>query len=239
MENSRQAQAPSGDAAGEDGALRAPSAHLLMEENALLAAELRDARAEIAARGAELARARDEAAALRREVQRLARHCAAAEELRSDQAKLHVATRALHGTLDLDGVLDALEEVVINLVGSECFAVLEGGAGALTPLRAFGCEPARAMALAVGKGIAGQVARTGQAYVAEYAAAADDVPAACIPLQAGGETVGVLIVDRLLPQKLALTDFDHELFELITVHGGTALHAARLHAAGWSGERAA
>ncbi len=239
MENSRQAPGPPGDAAGAEEALRAPSAHLLMEENALLAAELRDARAEIAARGAELARARDEGTALRREVQRLVQHCAAAEELRSDQAKLHVATRALHGTLDVDGVLDALEEVVINLVGSECFTVLEGGAGTLAPLRAFGCDPARAMDLAAGKGIVGQVARTGQPCVAEDGAATDDVPAACVPLRAGGETVGVLVVHRLLPQKLALTAFDHELFELIAVHAGAALHAARLHAARWGQERAA
>lgn len=219
------------DALGGDGAVQR-----LMDENAVLSTELRDARAQLAARGAELGRAREEQAALRREAARLAQQCDAAEELRSDLAKLHVATRALHASLDPEQVLDALEEVVINLVGSECFGVfaLEPATQSLQCLRAFGYDPDREGEPTLASGRIAHVVRTGQAHVRDEDG--DDVlrvdaPVATVALRAGEETVGVLLVFRLLPQKPALTAFDADLFELVTVHAGTALHAARLHQA--------
>lgn len=219
------------DAPDGDGAVQR-----LMDENAVLSTELRDARAEIAARGAELGRAREEQAALRREAARLAQQCAAAEELRSDLAKLHVATRALHATLDPERVLDALEEVVINLVGSECFGVfeLEPATQTLQCLRAFGYDPDREGEPTLASGRIAQVVRTGLPHVRDGAgdgAVRVDAPVATVALRAGDDTVGVLLVFRLLPQKPALTAFDADLFELVTVHAGTALHAARLHQA--------
>ncbi len=185
---------------------------------------------------AETARLTGELAAARHEADRLARQCAALEAQRSDLAKLHVAARALHASLDPERVLDALEEVVINLVGSECFGVfaLEPVSQSLLCLRAFGYDPDREGEPTLASGRIAQVVRTGVPHVRDGETDGPvrvDAPVATVALRAGEETVGVLLVFRLLPQKPALTPFDAELFELVTVHAGTALHAARLHQA--------
>jgi hypothetical protein len=40
---------------------------------------------------------------------------------------------------------------------------------------------------------------------------------------------GAIALFRLLPQKPALEDVDHELFELLATHAATALYCTRLH----------
>jgi hypothetical protein len=140
-------------------------------------------------------------------------------------AKLCVACDLLHGSPEMADVLAAIQDVVINLIGSEEFAVAEVDAdGSLTPLLVFGVDedrvPPAAAALAVIDAI-----RTGEARLAE------GVPVlAAIPMSTGGRIGAMVLVYGLLPQKGGWAPFDDDLFSLLRLHGGAALHAARLHA---------
>ena len=50
------------------------------------------------------------------------------EQRNSDLANLYVATYRLHGTLDREEVYQAIQEIVINLVGCEEFGIYEATA---------------------------------------------------------------------------------------------------------------
>ncbi len=158
----------------------------------------------------------------------LDRDCAAAEAGRAELAKLLVATTALHQTLRRDDVLEALQEILINLIGTEDFAVFE-------------VEPDGELSLAASFGgdRDGRLADTGPVrdVVASGEARLDDSDglAACVPLAVDGRVTGALAVYTLLPQKQGFEAFDHELFGLLATHAATALYAARLHAAARDG----
>jgi GAF domain-containing protein len=159
-------------------------------------------------------------------VEQLERACAAAEAGRAELAKLLVATTALHQTLRRDDVLEALQEILINLIGTEDFAVFEVEPdGELSLAASFGgdrderltnADPVR------------DVVASGRARLAP---AGPGAPIACVPLAADGRVVGAIAVYALLPQKPGFEAFDHELFELRATHAATALAAARLHGA--------
>jgi GAF domain-containing protein len=159
-------------------------------------------------------------------VEELERACAAAEASRVELAKLLVATTALHQTLRRDDVLDALQEILINLIGTEDFAVFEVEPdGELSLAASFGGD--RDERLATAQPVRDVIA-TGRARLEPADA---DGPVACLPLAADGRVVGAIAVYTLLPQKPGFEAFDHELFELLATHAATALAAARLHGA--------
>ena len=51
--------------------------------------------------------------------------------------------------------------------------------------------------------------------------------AAAVPFTAQGDFVGVLLVERILPQKPGFTAEDRELLDLLAAHAASALVAAR------------
>jgi len=137
---------------------------------------------------------------------------------------LYVASRRLHASVDRDDVLMALQEIVINLVGSEELIILEQGSDAqLRPALSFG--------------VAGERWR-GAAKVVETCIATGEVVAgrpgdeitACIPMRIGEMVLGAIVIFGLLRQKEGLTDVDRELFELLANHAGIALYCSALHA---------
>ncbi|HST59883.1 MAG TPA: GAF domain-containing protein [Longimicrobium sp.] len=162
--------------------------------------------------------------------EQLERDCAAAEASRAELAKLLVATTALHQTLHRDDVLDALQEILINLIGTEDFAVFEVEPdGELSLAASFGGD--RDARLTDAQPVRDVVA-SGEARLAPAGA---DGPAACVPLAVDGRVTGALAVYTLLPQKQGFEAFDHELFGLLATHAATALYAARLHGAAREG----
>lgn len=160
----------------------------------------------------------------------LERDCAAAEAGRAELAKLLVAVTALHQTLRREPVLEALQEILINLIGTEDFAVFEVEPdGELSLAASFGGDRDARLADA---GPVRDVVASGEARLAPAGAAG---PAACVPLAVDGRVTGALAVYTLLPQKPGFEAFDHELFGLLATHAATALYAARLHAAAGEG----
>lgn len=145
------------------------------------------------------------------------------EQQSANLAALYTASYQLHATLRRAEVLLAIQEIVINLVGSEELAVLSLTGGAPAPLVAVGVE--RAPEITPG----GAISRALETRAPVIADGDPDGVTACVPLLVGGRLVGAIVIFRLLPQKGALGPFDQELLELLATHAATALYCAELH----------
>lgn len=208
---------------GTEQALRDSNQHLT-EQVALL-------RERLSRHQDELVRARRELAAAEESNRWLSARYVAIEEEKGNLAKLYVAASFLHASLDRAQVVEALHEVLVNLLGSEDFAIFENGpAGEPELVSAFRYGPS-VTPLAPSEQAVRTLA-TGDLYLRPDGAAG---VAACIPLRLEGRTAGVVEVRELLPQKQGFAAFDHELFELLGTHAAPALHATRLHALSLAG----
>jgi hypothetical protein len=202
---------------------------LLEEEVAALRDELRRVREE---RG----RLEGELAEIASKNQRYADEFTAIEAQHSNLASLYVASYRLHETLSRQVLLDTIQEIVANLVGSEQLAVLEldESGTELVLCEAYGIDRGPLERIPVAAGVIGRTARTGELWV--VADEPDDrlLPeesdlTACIPLRLEGEVTGVIAVFRLLPQKSKLEELDYELFDLLGLHAAMALYCTKLH----------
>jgi hypothetical protein len=169
--------------------------------------------------------------------ERLARAEARAAELEarlSEAIDACVVLERLHGSTDHAEVLRAIQDVVINLVGSEELAIFAptGAADTLAgrawiAVQSFGVVGARLAPVPAGHGPVGRIAAEGRAWIAgdgpDGSSLGDPSLTACVPLVAEGRAVAVLAVWGLLPHKPRLRDADRQLLELLAVHGGRAL----------------
>lgn len=159
------------------------------------------------------------------------------ESQNNNLANLYVASYQLHSTLDRDEVVDAIKEIVINLIGSEELAIYEMSpeGTALRLVGSFGIDPLAYATVPVGSGLIGKAAASGEAiYPAKGTPQAQATPresqlTACVPLKLENRVIGALAVFRLLPQKSGLETVDFELFNLLGTHAATALYLTRLH----------
>jgi hypothetical protein len=195
-------------------------------EKKRLAAELALAKEAIAHANEERERLRARLAEIESENQRVCDEYVSIQEKSTELAQLYVALDRIHGGLTRAETLAALQEIVINVVGSEELAVFERCGGRLALVQSFGIDPEPWRDLPADRGALG-VAAAGKLYLAgrEGApAAADEDLTAAIPLRVGRDIVGVVAVFRLLGHKPVLGEIDHALFELISSHAGVALH---------------
>lgn len=164
------------------------------------------------------------------------------EAQNSNLANLYVAGYRLHGTLDRQEVLTIIQEIIINLVGSEEVGIFELNpkGSALSLVASNGIDPARHRTIPLGSGLIGQTALTGETYVAGHSGDSSGSPeeadlTACIPLRLNDKVTGAIAIFRLLPQKAALEALDHELFDLLGTHAAMALYCTGLHAVAGAG----
>lgn len=153
------------------------------------------------------------------------------EQQNTNLANLYVASYQLNGTLDRERVLQAMQEIIINLIGCEELAVweLDEEIGALTLTASFGIEAGPWACVPLGAGVIGTVASTGQRYIAgENDDEASSDLTACIPLRLDDRVVGAVAIFRLLQQKQGLEPLDFELFDLLASHAATALYCTRV-----------
>ncbi len=144
---------------------------------------------------------------------------------------LYVAMLRLHGTLRRDEVLAVTQDIVVNVLGSEELALLLIEGRELRLLASTGIDAAAWTRVALGQGVVGRVALTGQAFLGGAGEDGARLPAertlsACVPVTRVGEVRGVIAVFRLLRHKPALETFDHELLRLLGTQVGMALHAS-------------
>jgi hypothetical protein len=158
------------------------------------------------------------------------------EQRNNDLANLYVATYRLHSTLDREEVLEAIQEIVINLIGCEEFGIYElaDGANELERVSSFGLDAESFLRVPLGEGWIGRSAATGRAYFAgsapedERLAGEQDL-SACIPLRLDGKVAGLIAIFRLLPQKGGrFAPIDSELFDLLAAQAAPAVYCSKL-----------
>jgi hypothetical protein len=173
--------------------------------------------------------------AVDRETRQFEEQVADVERQNSNLATLYAAGHALHASLEREQVLAAIQEIVINLVGSEQFAIVRAD-DQLSPLALFGVLPSRLEGLSPRSGIIGRALAEGRPLVLPRAVPGDSTGIrVCVPLVAGGETRAFVLIFGFLPHKGELVPVDHELFALVGSQAATALHAAELFAASGAG----
>ncbi|HEX2832650.1 MAG TPA: GAF domain-containing protein [Thermoanaerobaculia bacterium] len=198
----------------------------LQSEIGIVRQELAGARDELAQR--ELAQ-RELAQALERireeSLQSLARY-ADVEMHNTNLANLYVASYQLHGTLRREAVLAAIQEIVVNLIGSEMFAICEIDGLDISVLATVGVGPKE---ISWTTPRLRQTVISGAAYVGAGGERAAGDPLVCLPLRLDGRTVGAILIFELLAHKAQLEALDHELFDLLATHAATALYCTSLH----------
>ena len=221
-EGSSAAPAPSAISSPPDGSSSAPAPEVLDLEKRRLSAELAEARAELARLSAEEAQLRRRVADLEKEHQRLNDDYVAVEEQNSELASLFVALERLYGSADRRDALTAVQEIVVNMVGSEELGVYRlEPSGGLELAHGFGLADARPDRFSAGHGTVSRVAARGAPFVAGRGETCEDPDlTAAIPLKSAGRVAGVLAIWRLLGHKPFLTDLDHRIFSVLESHAG-------------------
>jgi nitrate/nitrite-specific signal transduction histidine kinase len=158
---------------------------------------------------------------------RLVREHAALERENATLSHLQVASRLLHRSLDRKEVTTAIQEIIINLVGSEQVALFdyEGRSKRLTLISSFGIDAQAWASIPVGEGPIGDCIRTGEIQILldEEADPAEGRPSVCVPLRLDQKVMGVLVLFKLLAHKTGLEEVDFALFDLLSQQAGVAL----------------
>ena len=144
------------------------------------------------------------------------------ETVNTNLANLYVASYQLHSTLRRESVSAAIAEIIVNLIGSEEFAVFERDeSGAYRRIVAMGLEEDES--IAAHERVA-QATSSGETWVS---AQHGDLTA-CIPLKIDESVTGFIVIRRLLAHKTGLEPLDLELFDLLGTHAAMALYASSL-----------
>lgn len=194
----------------------------LQLRNLSLADQLRETRESATITAGAIARLQIEREELKNEMSRLSNELSAMESQHADLTSLYVAAHQLHGTMDRQTVIDRIEEIVVNFIGSEEFGVYEQtNGGTLRRIAHVGLsEDVDPQAL---PGVHEAVTR-GEPYIAD---GHHSRVAACIPLKIDENVVGCIAIHRLLPHKPSFEPLDLELFDLLRTHAAAALVTTR------------
>ena len=158
------------------------------------------------------------------------------EEENNNLANLYVASYQLHSTLDFKEVVRTIIEIVINLIGSDKFAILirDEVTNGLQVVASEGVDEKRLKKLRLVDGIIGDVVTTGESYfefdISQAADSPEPRPIVCVPLRIKDKVFGVLTIFSFLEQKKTkINRVDHELFSMLAGHAATALFSSMLY----------
>jgi hypothetical protein len=128
----------------------------------------------------------------------------------------------LHSSRKVGEVVAAIQEALINLIGSEDFAlfVRDDNSRRFERLIATGERAGALKDFVTGEGVLGAAAAAVKIRYGD--------PVAVVPLMSGRRigSVGVVEIAGLLAHKPMLTARDHQLLDVLSRHGGLALEAA-------------
>jgi hypothetical protein len=163
---------------------------------------------------------------LEAENRRVSEEIAQAERQHVELAQFMAALSAVHASLDRPLILQAIQEILANLIGSEDGAVLlrEAGGPRLSVVHGFGPSAGSLEAVQLGRGPIGSAVARGELYLPGSGVEAS--LSACVPLLDEGEPLGAIAVFKLLPQKPMLTSKDRGLLQLLGEHASLALRAS-------------
>src|ERR1043165_8677133 len=160
------------------------------------------------------------------------------EEQNNNLANLYVASYQLHSTLDFREVIQIVQEIVINLIGAESFAILllDEKTNELKAIASEGEDVMpgiESISTRLGDGILGSVAKTGESYYVnqdvEGGAITIEKPVAAVPLKIKEHVIGLIAIYKLLQQKDSFSAVDYELFSLLAAHAATAIFSSKLY----------
>jgi transcriptional regulator with GAF, ATPase, and Fis domain len=160
------------------------------------------------------------------------------EEQNNNLANLYVASYQLHSTLDFREVIQIVQEIVINLIGAEAFAILllDEKTNELKTIASEGEDVVPgtdAISVRLGDGVLGNVAKTGESYYInqdiEGGRVTIDKPLAAVPLKIKEHVIGLIAIYKLLQQKDSFSAVDYELFSLLAAHAATAIFSSKLY----------
>lgn len=140
---------------------------------------------------------------LRRERTELLERCTSLQQEVGTLSNLYVASHRLHETIGRADVLRAVEEILIDLVGSEEFAIFELSAvePGLSLASSFGVERSELERRSLDEGPLGEAVRTGTTIIVDERGNGERPLTACVPLKLDGRVIGVIAVFRLLAQR--------------------------------------
>jgi chemotaxis protein CheD len=147
-----------------------------------------------------------------------------------DVASCRMRSATSHGD-----VIEAIEEIVLNLIGSEEYALfaIDDESSTLTLLACSGINEDRYRAIPLGSGPIGRAVMMDEVYLFDDGSAGQphEEPelSACVPLKSDGAVAGAIAIFRLLPQKLGVEAIDRDLLELLGCLAAPALHRADRH----------
>lgn len=158
------------------------------------------------------------------------------EEQNNNLANLYVASYQLHSTLDFREVIQIVQEIVINLVGAEVFAILLRDEKT-DELKAIASEgnavlpEMKDLTVTMGRGVLGKVLESGESHFGDPEGRDPQIeqPIAAVPLKIKDHVIGLIVVYRLLQQKHGFTAVDYELFSLLAAHSATAIYSSKLY----------
>lgn len=170
-----------------------------------------------------------------REHDRLESACVDADAKYAEVASLLAVSQRLMGSADRPGLLRALEEIAVDLLGCEEFIILEtGDSGAhFEVARGHGTREQQLSLL-------GESSELLRAALATLRPASGTGPeqrgnVLCVPIVFEGRPMAALYVFSLLPHKHKLDAFDRQIAEVISAHGGVAFaRTARIPEGGWT-----
>lgn len=160
------------------------------------------------------------------------------EEQNNNLANLYVASYQLHSTLDFREVIQIVQEIIINLVGAESFAILllDEKTNELKTIAWEGEDVMPGLgdiSTRLGDGILGGVAKTGESYYINQDTEGGQVtlerPLAAVPLKIKEHVIGLIVIYKLLQQKDSFNAVDYELFSLLAAHAATAIFSSKLY----------
>jgi len=222
----------------ENQRLRYRVAELETEQSGLSAEELERLRDQVRALAEENQRMQARYLEVEEENKDFASRYMEIEEQNNSLANLYVASYQLHSTLDFREVIQIVQEIVINLVGAEVFAILLLDEKT-NELRAIASEgedvlPAvERISIRLGDGLLGEAAKSGVSYYINDDADNDTItierPLAAVPLKIKEHVIGLVAIYKLLQQKEAFTAVDYELFSLLAAHAATAIFSSKLY----------
>jgi hypothetical protein len=147
---------------------------------------------------------------------------------RREDPRLEAAQRRLRESVGQSDTLEAIREIVTNLLGCEeigLFTVEEGNSGLFW---SFGIDPQRHGTLDTFEESALHRVLQGEFHVAQTAHEGhgnhgNPPLRAFVPICLNGRTVAVLVMLKLLPQKLGFDEADIDLVKLLSSETGKAL----------------
>ncbi|MFT3913350.1 MAG: GAF domain-containing protein [Anaeromyxobacteraceae bacterium] len=173
---------------------------------------------------------RDRIAALEEELRRTSDAWVDSADRVSEFVLLHAAVRQIHAARGREELLQALQEIVINVLGSEELVIFTREGDELRLARAFGVPEEPVRVLRLGEGPIGATTAAGVFRVAAWDGpfVGDPKLTACVPLVAGGEVEGAIAFWTMLGHKPELLDPDREVMDMLSHHAGQAMRLLRL-----------